>query len=96
MYLGIPIATKIIDVKYHRQLSVGTMIGFITIPIGVFITNVLIMIFNPMVRTIVSSDPNAPQILLNMTLMILVKNLLPLIIICLLMAIGLWKKNQNL
>ncbi|NBA00656.1 ethanolamine utilization protein EutH [Erysipelothrix rhusiopathiae] len=91
---SIPIATKIIDVKYHRQLSVGTMIGFITIPIGVFITNVLIMIFNPMVRTIVSSDPNAPQILLNMTLMILVKNLLPLIIICLLMAIGLWKKSE--
>lgn len=91
---SIPIATKIIDEKYHRQLSIGTMIGFITIPLGVLVTNILIMIFNPMIRTVVSSDPNAPQVLLNMTFVILMKNLLPLIIICLLMAIGLWKKSE--
>lgn len=87
---SIPVALKIIDKKYHRQMSLGVMIGFITIPIGVFITNVLIMLINPVVREIVSTDA-ASDYVLSMTLMMIVQNLLPLIIICLLLAFGLWK-----
>lgn len=93
---SIPIATKIVKKQFHRQLSIGMMIGFITIPLGVFITNILIMLLNPHVRTLVSSDPTAKTTLINLTLPLILINILPLAILCVGLAIGMWKKPESM
>ncbi len=92
---SIPVALKIIDEKFHRQMSLGVMIGFITVPIGVLITNLIIMFTNPLVREMVSTDA-ASTYVLSMTLPMILRNLLPLIIICLLLAVGLWKIPEKM
>lgn len=90
---SIPVALKIIKKKFHRPMSMGMMIGFITIPVGVLISNLIIMVTNPMIREIVSTD--APlTYMLQMSIGTILINLLPLLIICGLMAFGLWKKPE--
>ena len=91
---SIPVALKIID-KFHRQMSLGIMVGFITVPLGVLITNGIIMLTNPLIRESVATE-GVPTYLLSMTLPMLLTNMLPLIIICLLLALGLWKIPEQM
>lgn len=91
---SLPIALKIVKENFHKQLSLGMMIGFITIPVGVFISCIMIMITNPAIREVVSTDPNAATVVLSMTFQQIIINLIPLIIVCSLLAFGLWK-NSN-
>lgn len=92
---SIPVALKIIDKKFHRQMSLGIMVGFITVPLGVLITNGIIMLTNPLIRESVATE-GVPTYLLSMTLPMLLTNMLPLIIICLLLALGLWKIPEQM
>lgn len=92
---SIPVALKIIDEKFHRQMSLGVMIGFITVPIGVFISNLIIIFTNPIIRETISTDATASYVL-NLTFPVLIMNLLPLVIICLLLAFGLWKFPETM
>ena len=90
---SVPVALKMVNEKYHKQLSIGVMIGFITIPVGVFITNAIIIFTNPAIRTVISTDASMDYIL-KMSFSTLIANILPLIIICALLALGLWKKPE--
>lgn len=90
---SVPVALKMVNEKYHKQLSIGVMIGFITIPLGVFITNAIIIFTNPAIRTVISTDASMDYIL-KMSFSTLIANILPLIIICALLALGLWKKPE--
>lgn len=92
---SLPIALKMIPEKYHSQLSLGVMSGFISIPIGVFFSNLIILITNPMIReTISTSGPLAYQ--LQMSFSSLLVNIIPLVIICLALAAGLYFKPKSM
>lgn len=87
----IPIALQIIPEKYYRELSLGAMIGFISIPFGILISCLVIYFTNPLIRGDVSTSLDAAQVALNMDIMVVVRNLFPLVLICIIMAYGLMK-----
>ncbi|WZU00097.1 ethanolamine utilization protein EutH [Erysipelothrix sp. D19-032] len=53
---SIPVALKTVKEKYHRQMSLGIMIGFITIPVGVLVSNIIIALMSPSVRALSSTS----------------------------------------
>lgn len=84
-----PIGLRMIQKKDRKYFALGTMCGFLAIPIGVFIASVITALSNPMVRDIIST--NAPATYqLALSFGTIFSNLIPLIIICVLIAIGLY------
>ena len=85
----IPVALKMIQKRDRKYLALGVMCGFLSIPIGVFAASVIIALSNPMIReTIVAGSGEATyQLALEFSTIGL--NLIPLIVICGLLALGL-------
>jgi ethanolamine transporter len=88
---SVPIGLKIIDNADRKYMALGIMAGMLAIPFGV-IGAALCLFFNPVaVRSVISID--APyDYVVNFTLPLIFYNSLPLIVICLAIAWGLWKK----
>lgn len=87
----LPVALQIVPKKFYEELSLGTMIGFLTIPLGVIISMVMIWLTNPEVRTVVSTTNTGQEVQLSLNFLMILTNLIPLFIICFAMAIGLYK-----
>lgn len=86
---SIPVALKMLEKRDRRYLAMGTMVGFITIPVGVFVSSVIISLTDPMIREVIATGGDATyQLALGFGLIF--RNLIPLIIICGLIAIGLY------
>lgn len=86
---SIPVALKMIQKEDRRYLAMGEMVGFITIPVGVFVASTIIALTNPMIReTITTSGEATYQLALSFWLIF--RNLVPLIIICGAIALGLY------
>ncbi|WP_312650581.1 ethanolamine utilization protein EutH [Aminipila sp.] len=85
---NIPVALKMLNKKDRPYLALGMMSGFLMIPVGVLISSVIIALTNPMIReTVATSGDGTYQLALSF--MLIFKNLIPLIIICVAIAIGL-------
>ena len=85
---NIPVALKMLKVEDRPYLALGMMNGFLMIPVGVFICSILTAITNPLIREAVSTSGEARyQLILNYGLIF--RNLLPLLIICVAIALGL-------
>lgn len=92
---SIPVALKMIKKEDREYLAMGIMAGFITIPIGVLISSVILMISKPFIREDISTSGEISyRLLLNSTEII--KNMIPLFIICLLIALGLFFKPNKM
>jgi len=85
---SMPIGLRMIEKKKHKYFALGTMCGFLAIPIGVLIASGICAFTNPMVREIISTNSEATY-QLAMSWMLIFSNLIPLTIICVLIAIGL-------
>ncbi len=85
---NVPIGLSMLDKEDHKYLALGTMSGFLSVPFGVFITSVIVMFTNPAIRTQFSSTGD-PDHIVHLTLSLILCNLIPLIIICVLLALGL-------
>jgi len=85
---SIPVGLTMLDKRDHKYMALGVMSGILTIPIGVFITSAILSVTKTKVREIISTDAEAAyQLALSFgTIMV---NLLPLIVICVAIAIGL-------
>jgi len=92
---SIPVALKMIQKKDQKYLALGMMSGILTIPLGVLVSSLFIVINKPMIREIVSVD-SAATYQLALGYMEIFKNLIPLIIICGLIAIGLLFKPDSM
>ena len=88
---NIPVALKMLDKKDRPYLALGMMSGFVMIPVGVLISSVITVISNPVIRETISTNGEASYQLM-LTFGMLFKNLIPLIIICGLIAVGLLLK----
>lgn len=88
---SIPVGLKMIGKKDHKYLALGMMSGILTIPIGVLVSSLFITISKPFIRNAINTDGAATYQLL-LSYMQIFKNLIPLIIICAAIAIGLLLK----
>lgn len=90
---SIPVALKMLRKEDRRYLAMGTMVGFITIPIGVLVASAIIALTNPIIRdTITTTGEGSYELLLSFGLIF--SNLIPLVIICGLIALGLYFKPE--
>lgn len=92
---SIPVGLKMIQKKDQKYLALGMMSGILTIPIGVLISSVFIAISKPYIREIISTDGSATYQLL-LSYMQIFRNLIPLVIICVAIAVGLLLKPDSM
>lgn len=84
----IPVALKMLVKKDRKYLALGVMSGLLAIPIGVLVASVVIAFTNPVIREAVSTNAEATyQLALGFGT--IAANLLPLVIICVVLAFGL-------
>lgn len=85
---SIPVALKMLEVRDRKYLALGVMSGLLAIPIGVLVASAIIAVANPTIREVVSTSADATyQLALQWSTIGL--NLIPLIIICVALALGL-------
>ena len=85
---NVPIGLSMMEKEDHQYLALGTMSGFLSVPFGVFIMSAICMLTHPAIRTQFSSTGD-PDHVVALTLGQIFCNLIPLIVICVLLAIGL-------
>ena len=84
----IPVALKMLVKKDRKYLALGVISGLLAIPIGVLVASVVIAFTNPVIREAVSTNAEATyQLALGFGT--IAANLLPLVIICVVLALGL-------
>lgn len=84
----IPVALKMLEKRDRKYLALGVMSGLLAIPIGVLVASVIIALSHPVIREVVSTNAEATYQLALSFAQIGV-NLVPLIIICGALALGL-------
>lgn len=85
---SIPVGLSMLAVRDHKYMALGIMAGLLSIPIGVFISCLLLALGDPMVRDVISSGDEAGY-RLNLGFGTIFSNLVPLIVFCVLLALGL-------
>lgn len=85
---NIPIGLSMLEKEDHKYLALGTMSGFLSVPFGVLITSLIVTFTHPAIRTTFTTV-GAPDHVAMLTIGMIVRNLIPLIIICALLALGL-------
>jgi len=85
---NLPIGLSMLDKEDHKYMALGTMSGFLSVPFGVFITSVIVMFTHPAIRSAFSSVGD-PDHMVMLTLGMILRNMIPLVIICVLLALGL-------
>lgn len=84
----IPVALKRLEKDDRKYLTLGVMSGLLAIPIGVLVASAIIAVSHPIIRDIVSRNTDATyQLALSWTQIGV--NLIPLIVICVVLALGL-------
>ena len=92
---SIPVALKMLDKSDRRYLALGTMAGFLTIPVGVFTGTLICYFTNPVVREDISTA-EASSYHLHFEFAEIIFNLIPLTLICLMIAVGLFYIPQKM
>ncbi len=85
---SIPVALKMIDREDRPCLALGVMSGLLAIPFGVLVSSLIIAATSPEVRSIIATT-GAADYRLQLTMLQIAHNLVPLAIICGLLALGL-------
>lgn len=84
----VPVGLKLIDKKDHKIFAMGIMCGFLSIPIGVLVSSIVTALTNPFIRETISTSTEATY-QLAMSFGQIFINILPLVVICVLIAVGL-------
>ena len=85
---SIPIALKMLQLEDRKYLALGVLSGFISIPFGVLVGSLFIALSSPVIREVISTNSEATyQLALGYGQIL--QNLIPLFIICALIAMGL-------
>lgn len=85
---SIPMGLAMLDKRDHKYMALGIMAGVLTIPIGAFISSIMIVMFNTEVREVISTT-SAPTYVFAISVLQILLNLLPLFIFVILIALGL-------
>ncbi len=85
---NIPIGLSILKKEDHSYLALGAMSGFLSIPFAVLITCTILIITKPAIRTTFTTT-GAAEYILQLDFLTVFLNLLPIVIFCVLLALGL-------
>jgi ethanolamine transporter len=84
----IPVGLTMLKKKYHKYLALGSMAGFVSIPIAVLAAYLITVFTNTPVREAITTEgASGYHLIFNMKTML--ANMAPLVAFCLLLAIGL-------
>lgn len=89
----IPVALKMLKKSDYKYLALGVMCGLLAIPIGVFAACAIIAFSHPVIRDVVSTNSEATYTVMLEFGQIAI-NLIPLIVICVVLAVGLKLKTN--
>ena len=85
---SIPMGLAMLDKRDHKYMALGIMAGVLSIPIGAFISSILIAFFNTNVRNVINTTSDPTHAFTIAVTQILI-NLLPLFVFVILIAVGL-------
>lgn len=85
---SIPVGLAMLAKRDHKYMALGIMSGVLSIPVGVFITCALLAFSGLNVRPDIATSGDATH-QIGLTLGVILTNLLPLIIFCVAIALGL-------
>lgn len=85
---SIPVGLNLLHKRDHQYLALGVMSGLLSIPVGVLVSCLLLMLLEPEVRTVVSTSAPA-DLVLQLPLRTVLFNLAPLAAFMVLLAVGL-------
>lgn len=85
---SIPVALKMLEKRDRKYLALGVMSGVLAIPVGVFISAAMAALTNPLIREVIATSGPA-TLELAMSFGLIFRNLIPLIIFCVAIAVGL-------
>ena len=85
---NVPIGLSMLEKEDHKYLALGTMSGFLSVPFGVLITSLIVMFTQPTIRSYFNSVGELDH-KVHLTLGMILSNMIPLIVICVLLALGL-------
>ncbi|MGX9755154.1 ethanolamine utilization protein EutH [Clostridioides difficile] len=88
MCFAVPIGLAMVKKRDHKYFALGILGGVLSTPIGVFIGGVLMMIVKPPLRSTITTT-GASDMVLNYTLPMIIQNLIPLSVICIVIALAL-------
>lgn len=86
---SIPVGLAMLDKRDHKYMALGIMSGILSVPIGVFIAAAIIVVFGVAIRPDIAATGDA-TLQLALGFADILRNLLPLIIFCVAIALGLW------
>ena len=84
----IPVGLTMLRKDHHKYLALGTMAGFVSIPVAVLVACLIITLTNTPIRDTISTNSEAAYVL-TMDLGLMLSNLFPLIVFCVVLALGL-------
>ncbi|MDH3709182.1 MAG: ethanolamine utilization protein EutH [Cyclobacteriaceae bacterium] len=85
---SIPVGLAMLKEADHKYMALGVMAGILSVPIGVFVACTLLAVFSPEVRESVATNTDS-TLLLTLNAGTILINIMPLIVVCLVLAIGL-------
>jgi len=85
---SIPVGLAMLDKRDHKYMGLGIMSGILSVPVGVFITCVLMTVAGLEVRDTISTTSEATHVY-GLAIGAILVNLLPLIVFCGAIAAGL-------
>ncbi|MEJ9228664.1 ethanolamine utilization protein EutH [Peribacillus butanolivorans] len=86
---SIPMGLAMLEKRDHKYMALGVMSGILTIPIGAFISSVLVVATNSKVREVISTNADSTYEF-TLSYLKIVLNLSPLLIFVVLLALGLY------
>lgn len=91
---GIPLSIAMVEKRDHKYMALGILCGLMACPVGITVSCVLCMYTHPMIRPAVSTALAATQPLF-LTWPVILVNLLPVYLLCLIIAVGIWLAPQK-
>lgn len=85
---SIPVGLAMLDKRDHKYMGLGIMSGILSVPVGVFITTVIMTIYGLEVRDVISTTAEATHVY-GLAIGTILANLAPLIVFCVAIALGL-------
>lgn len=85
---SIPVGLAMLDKNDHKYMGLGIMSGILSVPVGVFITSVLMTLSGLEVREVISTSAEATHVY-GLAIGAILVNLMPLIVFCVAIALGL-------
>lgn len=85
---NIPIGLSILEKKDYKYLALGAMSGFLSVPFGIFTSYMIAFMTKPKIRTSFTTV-GSPDYVPNLDMMMIFQNLIPIVVVCVLLALGL-------